>query len=206
MTKRAVATAMALVGLSAGLSFAPGTSADPGDVSVALFFDSTETAYRVADHLYETDPAAHPRPPVREFVTDADDAHERLLSGRNPVVGMSLDDVISLADSGDPRADDLVVIAGVHTGFLQLIMQPQIHDVAGLRSERVAVDTDTGYASALFDILSTAGLQRDADYTVVYAGATDARYDKLLTGDFQGTLLGAPFTDLAVANGYRSGR
>ena len=82
--------------------------------SVAQFFDSTETAYRVADHLYRKDPVAYPKPPTREFVTDADDAHERLLSGANPIVGMSLDDVISLAaDGDDPRAVDLVVIAEV---------------------------------------------------------------------------------------------
>ena len=126
------------------------------------------------------------------------------MSGANPIVGMSLDDVISLVDGDDPRADDLTIIAGVHTGFLQLITDSQIIDTAGLRSQTVAVDTDTGYASALFEILKSAGLQRDVDYSVVYAGATNARYDKLITGDFQATLLGAPYTDLALANGYRT--
>ena len=172
--------------------------------SAALFFDSTETAYRVADYLYRTDPAAYPQPPTREFVTDADDAHARLLTGENPIVGMSLDDVISLVDGEDPRADDLVVIAGVHTGFLQLITAPQILDVDQLRSQTVAVDTDTGYASALFAVLKRSGLERDVDYAVIYAGATDLRYDKLVRGEFQGTLLGAPFTDLARSKGYRS--
>ncbi|WP_161600595.1 ABC transporter substrate-binding protein [Mycolicibacterium hodleri] len=182
----------------------PGASADPEGVSVALFFDSTETAYRVADHLYATEPTSYPQPPTRVFVTNADDAHERLLSGANPIVGMSLDDVISLVDGDDPRAEDLVVIAGVHTGFLQLVTDPEIVETSMLRSHKVAVDTDTGYASALFAILKSAGLQRDADYSVVYAGATNARYEKLLNGDFQATLLGAPFTDLALMKGYRS--
>ncbi len=210
MAKRALATALtvATVSITAcasiGLSAGPSAWADTENPSLAIFFDSTETAFRVADHLYRKDSAAYPQPPVREFVTDADDAHERLLSGRNPIVGMSLDDVISLVDGNDPRADDLVVIAGVHTGFLQLITEPEIADVGQLRSHKVAVDTDTGYASALFDILKTAGLQRDVDYTVVYAGATNARYQKLLNADFQATLLGAPFTDLAIAKGYRS--
>lgn len=210
MPTRVVATALtvatALVGgcVSVAVSPAPSASGDPDNASVALFFDATETAYRVADHLYRKDPAAYPQPPTREFVTDADDAHERLLSGANPIVGMSLDDVVSLVDGDDPRADDLVVIAGVHTGFLQLITEPQIVDVGQLRSQKVAVDTDTGYASALFDILQRSGLQRDADYTVMYAGATNVRYDELLHGDFQATLLGAPFTDLALSKGYRS--
>ena len=209
MPTRVVATALtvatAVIGacVCVAVSPAPTASGDPDNVSVALFFDSTETAYRVADHLYRKDPATYPQPPSREFVTDADDAHERLLSGANPIVGMSLDDVISLVDGDDPRANDLVVIAGVHTGFLQLITEPQIVDLGQLRSQNVAVDTDTGYASALFDILHKSGLQRDVDYTVMYAGATNVRYEKLLHGDFQATLLGAPFTDLALAKGYR---
>jgi ABC-type nitrate/sulfonate/bicarbonate transport system substrate-binding protein len=192
------------IGVSIVWSMSPSAFATSDEVSVALFFDSTETAYRVADHLYETDPAAYPKPPAREFVTDADDAHERLLSGANPIVGMSLDDVISLADGDDPRADGLTIIAGVHTGFLQLITEAQITDPAELRSQKVAVDTDTGYASALFKILKSDGLQRDIDYSVVYAGATNARYDKLLNDEFQATLLGAPYTDLALAKGYGS--
>lgn len=210
MPTRVVATAFAvattLIGacVSVGVPSAPSASSDPDNASVALFFDSTETAYRVADRLYRKDPVAYPKPPTREFVTDADDAHERLLSGANPIVGMSLDDVISLSDGDDLRADDLVVIAGVHTGFLQLITEPEIVDVGELRSQRIAVDTDTGYASALFDILQRSGLQRDADYTVTYSGATNVRYDALLHGDFQATLLGAPFTDLALSKGYRS--
>ncbi len=133
---------------SIGLYVGPSASAEAENVYTATFFDSTETAYRIADHLYREDSTAHPLPPVREFVTDAGDAHERLLSGRNPIVGMSLDDVISLVEGGDPRANDLI-IAGVHTGFLQLITQPEIADVGELRSQKVAVDTDTGYAIAL---------------------------------------------------------
>ena len=227
MPTRVVATALtvatALVGgcVSVAVSPAPSASGDPDNASVALFFDATETAYRVADHLYRKDPAAYPQPPTREFVTDADDAHERLLSGANPIVGMSLDDVApslfllfssSSSSSSAPAAAarrrrspvHLVVIANAHPGFLQLITEPQIVDVGQLRSQKVAVDTDTGYASALFDILQRSGLQRDADYTVMYAGATNVRVHQLLHGDFQATLLGAPFTDLALSKGYRS--
>jgi hypothetical protein len=187
--------------IAAMVSIAP---ARADDSAVALFFDSTETAYRIADHLYALDPVSYVKPPAREFVLNADDAHERLLSGTNPIVGMSLDDVISLVDDDDPRADDLTVIAGVHTGFLQLMTTADIADLPGLRAQRVAVDTDTGYASALFRILKSAGLQRDIDYPVVYAGATNVRYEKLIDGQFEATLLGAPFTDLALDRGFRS--
>jgi ABC-type nitrate/sulfonate/bicarbonate transport system substrate-binding protein len=91
----------------------------------------------------------------------------------------------------------------VHRGFLQLVVQPDVARVAGLRHRRVAVDTDTGYASALFEILARHGLEREGDFDVVYAGATNLRYEKLRRGEFEGTLLGAPFTVQAHRRGYR---
>jgi hypothetical protein len=122
----------------------------------------------------------------------------------NAIVAMSLDDVISLANSDDPSASDLMVICGVHRGFLQLIGQPSVTDVDNLRDRKVAIDTDTGYARALFEILRRVGLQRDRDYEFIDAGATNRRFEKLLAGEFEATLLGAPFTDLAIQQGYRS--
>jgi len=172
-------------------------------VEVALFLDATETAFCIGDQLHCTD-ASFPAPPRRHFVANADEAHERILSGRNAIVAMSLDDVISLANSDDPSASELVVISGVHRGFLQLIGQPSVADLDNLRDRKVAVDTDTGYASALFEILRRVGLQRDRDYEVIDAGATNRRFEKLLAGEFDATLLGAPFTDLATQQGYRS--
>jgi len=121
----------------------------------------------------------------------------------NAIVAMSLDDVISLANSDSPSASELVVISGVHRGFLQLIGQPSVTDVENLRGRKVAVDTDIGYASALFEILRRAGLQSNRDYEVIHAGATNKRFEKLLSGEFDATLLGAPFTDLATQQSYR---
>jgi len=184
----------------------PNPPAQPSsaEADIALFLDSTETAYCIGDKLRSTQPQNFAKPPSRYFVKDADDSHARLLDGTNAIVGMSLDDVISLSQSSDPRALDLVVIGGVHGGFLQLMAEPGIHAVEQLRGKKVAVDTDTGYASALFEILRRAGLDRDEDYSVVYAGATNVRYDKLLDHEYAATLLGAPFTDLASIKGYQS--
>lgn len=182
----------------------PALTTSPTDANVALFLDSTEAGFCIGDKLAAASPHQFSQPPSRYFVKDADDAHERLLAGTNPIVGMSLDDVISLSESGDPRAADLVVIGGVHGGFLQLMAEPRIDSAEQLRGTSVAVDTDTGYASALFEILRRAGLERGTDYSVVYAGATNVRYDKLLSGEFAATLLGAPFTDLAASKGYNS--
>ncbi|OYX15310.1 MAG: hypothetical protein B7Z15_01025 [Rhizobiales bacterium 32-66-8] len=170
---------------------------------VALFRDATEMLFTMADTRRRTDPAAPPVP-RRIFVKDADEAHRFALDGTYPLVGMSLDDLLVCARMDHPNAAKLVAIAGVHRGFLDLMGRPGITDIAGLKGKRVAVDTDTGYARALFEILRRNGLAAGRDYEVVYAGATNLRFEKLLAGDFDATLLGAPFTRLALAGGFRS--
>jgi ABC-type nitrate/sulfonate/bicarbonate transport system substrate-binding protein len=170
---------------------------------LALFCDATETVFGIAERRHADDTSA-PAAPRRCFVRDADEAHRRALDGANPIVGMSLDDLLTCATSDHPRAHDLVAIAGVHRGFLQLVVQPDVTRIADLRHRRVAVDTDTGYASALFEILARHGLEHPRDFDVVYAGATNLRYDKLRQGQFEGTLLGAPFTVQARRRGYRA--
>lgn len=170
---------------------------------VALFRDATEVLFSVADRRRTLDPAA-PWVPRRYFVRDANEAHRIAFAGPIPIVGMSLDDLIDCSRSSNPNAGQLVTFAGVHRGFLQLMAAPNINSVADLKGKRVAVDTDTGYASALFEILRRQGLERDRDFEVIYAGATNLRYDKLLRGEFEATLLGAPFTRLALRQGYNS--
>jgi len=170
---------------------------------VALFRDATEVLFSVAERRRASDPGA-PWVPRRSFVKDADEAHRIAFDGPNPIVGMSLDDLIECSRSSHPNAGQLVAFAGVHRGFLHLMASSEIRSVADLAGKRVAVDTDTGYASALFEILRRQGLERPRDFEVVYAGATNRRYEKLLRGEFDATLLGAPFTRLAMGQGYHS--
>ncbi|MEP9375572.1 ABC transporter substrate-binding protein [Aquabacter sp. CN5-332] len=169
--------------------------------TIALFRDATEILFAVADRRRGTDPTV-PLVPRRHFVKDADEAHRIALEGPNPIVGMSLDDLLDCAGSGHANAGQLAAFAGVHRGFLTLMAAPGIARAADLKGRRVAVDTDTGYASALFEMLRQEGLERGRDYEVVYAGATNLRFEKLVRGEFDATLLGAPFTRLALLQGY----
>lgn len=168
---------------------------------VALFRDATEILFSLAEQRHADDPSA-PEAPRRRFVKDADEAHVIAFEGPEPLVAMSLDDVLDCRRASHPGASDLVILSGIHRGFLSLAARPGIGAPAALKGRRVAVDTDTGYASALFQILRNAGLERDRDYEVVYAGATNLRFEKLLAGDFDATLLGAPYTDLAQQAGF----
>jgi len=172
-------------------------------LEIALFRDSTETVLALAARRHAAEVAA-PEPPSRHFVADADEAHRRLLDATSPVVGMSLDDVIACAMSDHANAGQVVCFAAVHRGFLQLVARPEIEKVADLRGKRVAVDTDTGYAAALYEILARNGLDRRRDVQIVYAGATNLRHDKLCAGEFDATLLGTPFTVLAHRRWFHS--
>ena len=178
------------------------TSGKEQPLELALFCDATECAFALADQRSVDDPAA-PLPPHRVFVKNADEAHRIALEGPLPVVGMSLDDLLDCTVSGHPAAGDLRILAGVHRGFLQLVAAPGIARIADLKGRRVAVDTDTGYARALYAMLARAGLDVRRDLDIVYAGATNLRYEKLMARDFDATLLGAPFTRLAIDQGFR---
>ncbi|TCT01080.1 ABC transporter substrate-binding protein [Aquabacter spiritensis] len=176
---------------------------DTPPADIALFRDATETLFAIADLRRADNPAA-PAVPRRTFVRDADEAHRLALEGPAPLVGMSLDDLLDCARSQHPAAGELVAVAGVHRGFLDLMAAGGIARIADLKGRRIAVDTDTGYASALFEMLRREGLTRGRDYEVVYAGATNLRYEKLRAGAFDATLLGAPFTRLAKRAGFVS--
>jgi hypothetical protein len=192
------------VGLcGAGLGNVASFGAAERPLSIALFRDATETVFALADKRPAADATA-PRPPSRHFVANADVAHAHCLDGTSPVVGMSLDDAIACAMSDHVNAKKVVCLAAVHRGFLKLVARSGINTVADLRGKRVAVDTDTGYAAALYEILARNGLDRRRDLTIVYAGATDLRYEKLRAGEFDATLLGTPFTVLAHRQGFRS--
>ena len=166
------------------------TSGKEQPLELALFCDATECAFALADQHSVDDPAA-PLPPRRVFVKNADEAHRFALEGPHPGVGMSLDD-------GDLRR-----LAGVQRGFRQLGAAPGIARIAELKRRRVAIDTDTGYARALHAMLARAGLDVRRDLDIVYAGATNLRYEKLMAREFDATLLGAPFTRLAIDQGFR---
>jgi ABC-type nitrate/sulfonate/bicarbonate transport system substrate-binding protein len=168
---------------------------------VALFCDATEVLFSIADRRRELDAEA-PWVPRRHFVMDANEAHRIALEGTHPIVGMSLDDLLECSCSSHPKASELVAFMGVHRGFLRLMGSRKIEKISDLKGRRVAVDTDTGYASALFEMLRQHGLERGRDFEVVYAGATNLRYSKLIQGEFDATLLGAPFTRLAVRQGF----
>ncbi len=86
---------------------------------------------------------------------------------------------------------------------LALVVRPEITSLEDLRGKRLAVDApDSGFAYVLYRMLENVGLERDVDYTIVIAGGNAGRYQQLLAGDFDGTLLNAGFETRAANAGF----
>jgi hypothetical protein len=70
----------------------------------------------------------------------------------------------------------------------------------GLCGALIAVDdTDSGFALLLYELLARAGMVRGLDYRVVAFGGTPRRFEGLVDGDFDATMLNAGF-DLRAAD------
>ena len=86
---------------------------------------------------------------------------------------------------------------GSDSGFLSLVVAPDIKRFSDLKGKTLSVDArTTGYAFVLFDILRRNGLAKD-DYKIEKVGGSPLRWDALREGKQSGTLLSAPFNLLA---------
>ena len=86
---------------------------------------------------------------------------------------------------------------GSDSGFLSLVVAPDVKKFADLKGKTFSVDArTTGYAFVLFDVLKRNGLTED-DYKIEKVGGTAQRWDALRDRKQAGTLLSAPFNILA---------
>lgn len=124
------------------------------------------------------------------YVKNADEAHENLRQQRADIVFMSYDDTISMAvQEGD---SDIAAFLPVHGGMLDLCGTLDL--AAG--KNRLGIDTETGYARALrlflHDLYPD---QRDYEQLQwLREGATNIRYERLLDGTIDATLLNPPYS------------
>ncbi|PRW58344.1 NMT1 THI5 like [Chlorella sorokiniana] len=130
------------------------------------------------------------------WVKNADEAHQYLVSGERDVVFMSYDDTLSVT-LGD-GFNGTAITYPVHGGMLALCatVDPSANKTV------VGIDTNTGYARALRYHLSTSLSPEEYEsLNWVKAGATELRYQALLNGSLDATLLNPPFRTLAAAQG-----
>ena len=74
--------------------------------------------------------------------------------------------------------------------------------MADLRQHKLAVDSpDTGFAFVLRELLHANGVA-DSEVTIVRGGATELRFQGLVAGSYDATLLRTPFDILAAERGF----
>lgn len=130
-----------------------------------------------------------------------------LIEGRFDIAMTALDNVVAYnvgaGESGGSGEADLVAVMGADSGFLRLVAAPGIEAVEQFAGRALAVDALTiGYAFVLRELLDRHGL-REGDVQFVRAGGVLQRFEGLLAGRFDGTLLVSPFDLMAADKGHR---
>jgi ABC-type nitrate/sulfonate/bicarbonate transport system substrate-binding protein len=130
-----------------------------------------------------------------------------LMSGRFDLALAAIDNLIAYQEGqgdGPPLQDpDLVAVMGVDNGFLSVVAQPSLTTMAALRQRKLAVDSlNTGFAFVLRELLQKSGIA-ESEVSFVRGGATELRFQGLLAGLHDATLLRTPFDILATERGFR---
>ena len=126
---------------------------------------------------------------------------QALLSGEINFGTLNADGVIAINEKGA----NLKVIAGVDNAAPYfLIGGKQYKRIDDLRGARLGVSSLRGGAtSILLEYLKTKGLHYPKDYAMtVISGGTVARLTALETGAVAGAVLGFPYSDIAVDQGF----
>jgi ABC-type nitrate/sulfonate/bicarbonate transport system substrate-binding protein len=92
---------------------------------------------------------------------------------------------------------EFIAFMGSDSGFLNLVVTPEIKTFGDLKGRTLSVDArTTGYAFVLFEILARNGL-KEGDYSIEKVGGTAKRWIALRDRKQSGTLLSTPFNLLA---------
>jgi ABC-type nitrate/sulfonate/bicarbonate transport system substrate-binding protein len=129
-----------------------------------------------------------------------------LIDGAFDIAMTAIDNVIAYME-GQGEAPtrtkpDIAGFMGSSSGFLSLIVAPQIRSFEDLKGATLSVDAmTTGYAFTLRRMLAMRGLAED-DYRLVKVGGMKQRYEALVRNEQAGTLMVPPFTLMARDQGF----
>ena len=128
-----------------------------------------------------------------------------LVEGRFDIAMAGFDNIVACQE-GQGEAEvvagpDLFAFMGGDNGFLSVVTAPGVTGFDALRGRTLSVDAMTnGFAFVLRELVERGGLA-ESEVTYVRAGATQVRYQDLVAGKHDGTLLRTPFELLAKARG-----
>jgi ABC-type nitrate/sulfonate/bicarbonate transport system substrate-binding protein len=130
--------------------------------------------------------------------------HRALRDGGLDVALTSPDNIANfrLNKAGAGRLDARIIAAVDQAGSISLIGRPGVDAPGQIRLGTVAVDArNSGFAFVLYELLKSVDLTPDFDYRVLEAGGTPSRFEALLEGSFEATILNAGFDVRAQAEG-----
>jgi ABC-type nitrate/sulfonate/bicarbonate transport system substrate-binding protein len=132
----------------------------------------------------------------------SDEQFEALISGTTDAVVTAMDNVMDW--NLRPGADDFRIVAQIErTTPLSLVANAATSDIPSLNGGTLLVDAPAnGFVVAARALLDEFGL-RSESYTLKPAGGVRERYETLLAGGGNATLLGPPFDSMALARGAR---
>jgi ABC-type nitrate/sulfonate/bicarbonate transport system substrate-binding protein len=130
-----------------------------------------------------------------------------LRDGQYDIVQTALDNVVNYRlNNSNPLGPrfDAQMFMGMDLGTgLSVVARPGIYTVEDLRGKVLSVDApDSGFAYVLYKILRAHGLERGRDYQIVQTGGVAARFQGLLAGNFDATLLSSGFEIRATNAGF----
>jgi ABC-type nitrate/sulfonate/bicarbonate transport system substrate-binding protein len=114
----------------------------------------------------------------RSAAGGSEEVRRWLASGELDIADYGVDNAIAMVENAGV---DVILVAATDYTPTELMAQPEIKSLAGLRGKIVLVDApNTQNALALKKILSTAGLNPGNDYQMKEAGGTSARVAAML--------------------------
>ncbi len=126
---------------------------------------------------------------------------QALLAGDLHFGSLNTDGIIVINEKGG----NLKVIAGVDNSAPYILIGGKAYKkIDDLKGAKLGVSSLRGGAtSILLDYLKSKGLQHPRDYTmVVISGGTSARLTALESGAIAGAVLGIPYSDIAIDQGF----
>jgi ABC-type nitrate/sulfonate/bicarbonate transport system substrate-binding protein len=134
---------------------------------------------------------------------NSDELRADLAAGNGDVAYLAVDNAVAMVELAH---EDVAIVMGGEDSQNELIAQPDIKSIAGLRGKTLIVDApNTAYALQMKKILLMNGLSPGKDYEIKPFGATPQRLVALREHkEFAGSMLGPPSSLLAKREGFVS--
>ncbi len=140
-----------------------------------------------------------------QFTTSSMEQLTSLIDGNCDLGLTAFDNIVAYqegqGEAAIEREPDLVAFMGGDSGFLRLVVRPEIKTYSDLKGKTLSVDAlTTGFAFVLRKMLALNGVS-EGDVRFERAGGALQRFEALKAGKHAGTLLVTPFELIGRASG-----